>query len=229
MPRTTSQNRHRDDFLRHSAGVLVCPRCGIPLQGGDHELGIAWRCRACGGQSLNFSQFRRLVPERGANKIWLEAMKNPCAPRIPTNCPECLAGMDAVRIPFHGRSVELNICRPCQRLWLDAQTEEAVPTLTGASRPPMLEMGSGPNMVDEEAILTVRIRRQKRQARRTRLRQAAGWLLYGMAAAGASWFIAWLFTDFFFSDLPAIEDIVRLRIALALGAICIVLKLLWKP
>ena len=28
--------------VRHAAGVLVCPRCGIPLRGRDHKLGIAW-------------------------------------------------------------------------------------------------------------------------------------------------------------------------------------------
>lgn len=138
MPGTTSQSRKRDDFLRHSAGVLVCPRCSIPLRGGDHDLGIAWRCRACGGQSLNFSQFRRMVPEHGANEIWLEAATRPVAPKHPAKCPECLAAMDAVPISFRGGSVELDICRRCQRLWLDRQEVSAVPSLPAADRPAAL-------------------------------------------------------------------------------------------
>jgi Zn-finger nucleic acid-binding protein len=112
-----------EQSVRHASGVLVCPRCAIPLGGREHELGIAWRCGKCRGQSLNFSQFRRMVPEHGARDIWLEAMKHPSVPSRRTRCPECLAAMDAVLIPFRGRSIELEICLPCQRLWLDAQED----------------------------------------------------------------------------------------------------------
>jgi len=166
MPRTTSQSRQRDDFLRHAAGVLVCPRCAVPLQGGDHELGIAWRCDSCRGQSLNFSQFRRLVPEEGARDIWLEAMKRPIAPPQRTCCPECRAAMHAVLIPFRGRNVELDICLPCQRLWMDAQEEEAAAMLPAISCAPHAPgAGRGLNSADTEAILTALERREHRQLR----------------------------------------------------------------
>ena len=112
--------------VRHAAGVLVCPRCGIPLRGREHELGIAWHCHACGGQSLNFSQFRRMDPEHGANDIWNEAAARPRTPPRRTKCPECLAGMDAVLISFRGHSIALAICRPCQRLWLDPLEEAGI-------------------------------------------------------------------------------------------------------
>ena len=106
-----------------AAGVMLCPRCRLPLEGCDHEQGIAWRCARCGGQSLNFSQFRHMVPESGANAIWENATARPDPPRQRTRCPECQADMAAVHFPLHGHEVELDICRQCQRLWLDQQQE----------------------------------------------------------------------------------------------------------
>jgi Zn-finger nucleic acid-binding protein len=121
-------------------GVLVCPRCGLPLAACEHALGIAWRCGYCHGQSLNFSQFRRMVPEDGANNLWATARERPQTPGQRTRCPECRADMDAVFIPLHRRTAELDICRPCQRLWLDRQEDaqpDAADTLTIA--PPARE------------------------------------------------------------------------------------------
>lgn len=66
-----------------------------------------------------------MVPEHGANDIWMQAISRPGAPQQRTQCPECLAGMDAVLIPFRGRFIELDICRACQRLWLDRQEIES--------------------------------------------------------------------------------------------------------
>ena len=124
MSEPSAESRRDRHAVRHAQGTLLCPRCDIPLRGSDHALGIAWRCGACGGQSLNFSQFRRLVPEQGANDIWLQATVRPLAPRRPTACPECQAGMDAVHIPLRGTLLELDLCRLCQRLWLDQPVAE---------------------------------------------------------------------------------------------------------
>jgi Zn-finger nucleic acid-binding protein len=124
-----SRRRREENAVRTGPGLLVCPRCGISLRGTDHDLGIAWRCGPCGGQSLNFSQFRRMVPEHGANDIWLHAATRPDAPRHRTPCPECLAEMDAVLIPFQGRQIELDICQRCQRLWLDSREGQTLSLL----------------------------------------------------------------------------------------------------
>ena len=110
-----------DQAVRHLYGTMTCPRCGRQLLPSEHAQGIAWRCRGCGGQSLNFSQFRRMVPEHGANAIWESASVRPVPPRRRTLCPECHTGMGSVDLPVNGRAVELDICLPCQRLWLDRQ------------------------------------------------------------------------------------------------------------
>ncbi len=101
--------------------TMTCPRCRTVLKAERHHTGIAWRCPGCGGQSLNFSQFRRVVPEPEANGIWEAATLHPRAPRRRALCPECLRDMAAVLIPVPQRELELDICRNCQRLWLDRQ------------------------------------------------------------------------------------------------------------
>lgn len=179
------RSRRRKSALRSGAGMLVCPRCGIPMHGNDHDLGIAWRCKACGGQSLNFSQFRRMVPEHGANDIWLQAANRPNAPKHPTECPECQAGMDAVLIPFRGAHVELDICRACQRLWLDRQEHEATPSLALA---PPGERQAGPTR-REKAELMMRalehaddLRQERIEKKRSFVGEVfaliSGWLTY---------------------------------------------------
>jgi Zn-finger nucleic acid-binding protein len=135
-PKTT-RAQEREDAMRHLFGTMLCPRCGRPLDGCDHALGIAWRCGKCGGQSLNFSQFRRMIPQHGANAIWDSATARPVPPRRRTPCPECHSGMAAVNLPLNGRMVELDICLPCQRLWLDRQEDgEAAASFSLSVMPP---------------------------------------------------------------------------------------------
>jgi Zn-finger nucleic acid-binding protein len=67
-----------------------------------------------------------MVPESGASAIWDGAGSRPEMPRHGAKCPECHNEMRAVPIPFRGRHVELDVCRPCQRLWLDRQEDNAV-------------------------------------------------------------------------------------------------------
>jgi Zn-finger nucleic acid-binding protein len=122
--RITSQDNKEPnptaEALAESLGlVLICPRCTMLLTRVDHELGIAWRCSRCGGQSLNFSQFRRMIPEAHANEIWFNSMENPKVPKRRTPCPECRIGMRAVLIHHEDKNFELDICPRCQRLWLD--------------------------------------------------------------------------------------------------------------
>lgn len=82
---------------------------------------MAWRCTRCGGQSLNFSQFRRLIPECQANDIWLTVREQPVKPQPAIACPECRQAMAAVLVPFEGREIELDLCTGCQRLWMVPQ------------------------------------------------------------------------------------------------------------
>lgn len=215
--------------MRHAGGVLVCPRCGIPLGGTEHELGIAWRCGACRGQSLNFSQFRRMVPEHGARDIWLEAMKRPVTPQQRTRCPECLAAMDAVLIPLNGRTIELDICLLCQRLWLDAQEENGVANPPGKSGKPFsLGTGKGPNTADAETVLTVMRRRERRAKASPDLRWISRCLVESLIAAGVAWVEIGVISGTRFADLLDFRDPIRIRLAIVAGAVWFVLRMLLK-
>jgi Zn-finger nucleic acid-binding protein len=147
-------------------GTVFCPRCGNPLQGCGHSLGIAWRCRTCGGQSLNFSQFRRMVPRYGADAIWNTATARPVPPLRRTLCPECGCPMAAVCIPLNGRQVELDICQPCQRLWLDPQAEDERVSISlpvhGADPVPKSRPASRRHPPDEEGGKIAVYRRTRR-------------------------------------------------------------------
>lgn len=114
--------------------TMTCPRCRMALEPCRHRRGIAWRCAGCGGQSLNFSQFRRMVPDYHANDIWEAVILHPLVPRREARCPECRREMSAVLLSVHQRDVELDVCRDCQRLWLDRQEAPAEPLVVRTSR-----------------------------------------------------------------------------------------------
>lgn len=124
-----SESREDGEGLRPS--TPVCPRCAINLRGEKHATGIAWRCPACGGQSLNFSQFRRMIPGARVDDIWLTATAEPVISPHRGKCPECRRIMHAVLVPWQNREIELDLCRPCQRLWMD-----------NAENPPPLPIGA---------------------------------------------------------------------------------------
>lgn len=126
---------------------MDCPRCGSGLAPGKHDTGIAWRCLKCGGESLNFSQFRRMIPEEQVDMIWWTAKGQPVASPQGTACPECGKPMLAVLIPFREEELELDICQGCQRLWRDGpRTAKPTPTprlnigYGATDKPPVLEM-----------------------------------------------------------------------------------------
>jgi Zn-finger nucleic acid-binding protein len=152
------------------AMTMTCPRCSTALKPDKHKTGIAWRCAGCGGQSLNFSQFRRVVPEARANGIWETAMLEPRAPSRRSLCPECQRDMAAVLIPMQDRELELEVCRNCQRLWLDRQ-ERIAGHLTENAEPGPLPQ---PRPISTEA----QIRMGKQLAGRVRRRATpyeVGW------------------------------------------------------
>jgi Zn-finger nucleic acid-binding protein len=140
--------------------TMACPRCGTSLNPAKHYTGIAWRCTACGGQSLNFSQFRRIIPEARANGIWETAMLEPRAPSRKSPCPECHRDMAAVLIPMPERELEIEVCRNCQRLWLDRQ-EQIAGHLTANSEP-------GPLPEARPISVEAQIRLDRQLARRVR-------------------------------------------------------------
>ena len=137
----------RGNFLSAASGGMGmdCPRCGGGLAPGKHDTGIAWRCLRCGGESLNFSQFRRIIPDEQVDVIWWTSKERPVASPGGTACPECRRPMLAVLIPHREEELELDICQGCQRLWRDGpralKASRRLDIGRGApAKPPVLEV-----------------------------------------------------------------------------------------
>ena len=89
-------------------------------------------------------------------------MLHPRAPRRRTLCPECERDMAAVLIPMKERELELEVCRNCQRLWLDSQ-ENIAGHLSGGAKP-------GPQPEAWTISASAQERLAEQLARRTRWR-----------------------------------------------------------
>jgi hypothetical protein len=114
---------------------LECPRCRDRLLPTEEEAGMIWRCRQCRGISLNFSQFRKLVPAWHANRIWESAIAGPRLASPEVRCPECRRPMNAVDGRLPAGVLALKLCLVCQRLWMDAADGGERGELRDASAP----------------------------------------------------------------------------------------------
>lgn len=90
-------------------------------------------------------------------------MEQPVAARRQTLCPECRKDMAAVLIPFQGKEIELDICRTCQRLWMDAQENQTyrldLSETPRGRKPPVIKMtGRGVERLVKEQAKRVRDR-----------------------------------------------------------------------
>jgi uncharacterized protein YbaR (Trm112 family) len=99
---------------------LECPRCRGGLAATEEAAGIVWRCGQCRGISMNFSQFRKLVPAWHANRIWEAALRDPRRAQPAVCCPECRRFMNALEARLPAGVLDLKLCLSCQRLWMDA-------------------------------------------------------------------------------------------------------------
>lgn len=100
-----------------------------------------------------------MVPETHVDEIWVTITEQPVTAPNRTRCPECRRLMLAVLVPLQDREIELDICRPCQRLWLEnqeklSQTLDSLrhPQNAAAARgpkPPLIRMGRRP--MDDQA------------------------------------------------------------------------------
>lgn len=167
-----------------------------------------------------------MVPEQGANDIWLQAATRPNAPLQRTECPECLGGMDAVLIPFRSRQVELDICRSCQRLWLDPQEHDVseqlaiVPATSGPvakSRSPGLPSVSRHNRADAMMHLLERDSERKEEGRQKGLEISGA--IFGVAGGLVMYVIALKMMD--------MQEPDGFKFALGAGLLCYGARLWW--
>lgn len=99
-----------------------CPRCGDePLV--RHTVatgGIAHQCTKCHGTQMLLSVMRGRSGDTLVPRLWAEAGAHP---RPGIACPLCRRSSFALMAD----GVELDLCRPCQSLWFDADELERFP------------------------------------------------------------------------------------------------------
>jgi Zn-finger nucleic acid-binding protein len=98
---------------------LRCPRCRVDLdvvatRGQTHH------CPRCGGVALTVALLRQFAPEERIKRLWLASTDG--EPGDP--CPSCSRPLVVVP-PYGERSTALDVCRPCQLIWFDAEKLKA--------------------------------------------------------------------------------------------------------
>jgi|GEM_PF-44140 len=101
-----------------------CPMDGSELERQTTPDGVAYACPVCRGRMVNIAALKRRPELRdGVGIVWSQAMRT--TENTGRACPQCGAPMSRAQIPGTVRFIEL--CKPCQALWLEGGNEDALP------------------------------------------------------------------------------------------------------
>lgn len=102
---------------------LSCPHCAIPLQPRRFGEKIAWTCATCSGVAFNLAVLRAEVDSATVAQFWSAARK---APMGSARCPSCRKGLRLVTHRTVRASLDVDLCVPCQLVWLDGGELEVI-------------------------------------------------------------------------------------------------------
>jgi Zn-finger nucleic acid-binding protein len=94
-----------------------CPACGGPLASRSTAVSV-WSCERCHGSLLQLSRLRVQTSAERALDVWSRTRLAPAS--ATRNCPGCEAPFRTWTQPLNGQLTELDACRSCELLWLDA-------------------------------------------------------------------------------------------------------------
>jgi Zn-finger nucleic acid-binding protein len=135
----------------------LCPRCGTERLV-RHILatgGIVHQCPRCHGTQMSLAVLRGRNDDTLAPRLWAEVGTNP---RPGIACPLCRRSSSALMTD----GVELDLCRPCQSLWFDADELERFPvhgaptrskSVVDTSKQPATTRRSDPDTEDEGSVV----------------------------------------------------------------------------
>jgi Zn-finger nucleic acid-binding protein len=95
---------------------LRCPRCLVDLAPEPHGGARFDRCPRCRGLALNVAVLRQFAPGKRVRDLWL----NLPVGREDGPCPSCGRPALATPVACGARTIDVDVCRPCQVLWFDA-------------------------------------------------------------------------------------------------------------
>ncbi len=163
-----------------------CPRCASVLERLKTDLGVLWVCHKCSGRAVTYPLLRPHVRKEFMSELWQEILTSeaPTSASGARNCPACEAQMKRVRLQGVSEMLEIDACRPCQFLWLDAGEIAQFPLLPPASA------GKGEAALSpeaKEALAMVKVRLLAEQAEREE--RLERYELFSHSAASAmNWF-----------------------------------------
>jgi membrane associated rhomboid family serine protease/ribosomal protein L37AE/L43A len=135
-----------------------CPRCSRTLEAKRTRLGIHYECPGCGGRSVALSIARRQFDEDVLKNLWLAVKEAPPVHnRDALACPYCRKKMHPLDIDDGTNGFQIDVCRSCQALWLDATEGESMPARAGGEVSRFLPNGYAPAPGDTESIHRARV------------------------------------------------------------------------
>ena len=134
--------------------AFACPRCRAPLQFERMGQLRRWHCAAGHGELLTLSTLRQLIPGPRFKAWWRDAHAA-TAPGLP--CASCGRPATAVHHSTPTGLLELDHCKACRLVWLDADERAAL----GPAQAPPPGPGPDPSLSPEarEALLRMELER----------------------------------------------------------------------
>ncbi len=104
-----------------------CPHCLIPLTAVKHPTLLnGYKCFSCLGEVFSHYQLKKVIDVPTLTKIWMDSAKST---QVSSHlCSHCLKPMKVLTHLESG--VEVDVCRRCHVLWLDASEREQLPPRT---------------------------------------------------------------------------------------------------
>jgi Zn-finger nucleic acid-binding protein len=95
---------------------MRCPRCAADLAPEAHGGARFDRCPKCRGVAVTVALLRRFADAKRVRDLWLNlAVGHGDAP-----CPSCARPLLSTPVDCGGRTIAIDVCKPCQMLWFDA-------------------------------------------------------------------------------------------------------------
>lgn len=113
-----------------------CPRCKTALTPDnvkDHGvMHNAWSCQSCEGFWISLEQLGEIESEERARIIEWRFLPPKDVQDAPLDCPQCGTKLEKV-ISTRDKHVTMDVCRACQKVWLDKGEMDAIRTDSLAS------------------------------------------------------------------------------------------------
>lgn len=97
--------------------MSTCPSCNAPLSAQAMAGGRSLACLRCGGRAVSLPVLRRHADPRRVASVWREAQDQTKAGGAA--CPTCARPMHLVAVGEQEPRLWLDVCLPCQHVWLD--------------------------------------------------------------------------------------------------------------